>query len=250
MYVLKIGGNELDAPGFLEALATAVAQRGEPVVVVHGGGKTIAGLQRRFGLVPVKLNGLRVTDAETLSVAEMALSGNANKRLVRALLAAGVDAVGLSGVDGGLLRCQKKIVAGGDLGFVGEISSVRASLLHGLLQQGTSVVLSPISLGPEGDAYNVNADEAAAAVAETLKASDLDFVSNVPGVLMQEQLLASLTPAQTETLIREGVIAGGMIPKVQAALAAVARGVVQARIVDLAGLTTDGGTRFSAAVLS
>jgi acetylglutamate kinase len=246
MRVLKIGGNELDTPGFLQGLAETVARRGEPAVLVHGGGRAIAALQERFALQPTKINGLRVTDRESLKVAEMALSGNANKRIVRALLRAGVDAVGLSGVDGFLLRCRRKIVPEGDLGRVGEIHEVRTELLEALLSRSMTVVLSPISLGADGAAYNVNADEAAAAVAEALSAQSLELISNVPGVLRDDEPLGRLSPSQSARLIEIGVISGGMIPKVRAALAAVDRGVTEARIVDLVGLSADGGTRFRA----
>lgn len=244
MHVLKIGGNELDDGDFLQSLACFVAGLSEPVVIVHGGGKAIADLQARLGLATVKVDGLRVTDRESLAVAQMVLSGQANKQIVAALLAAGVDAVGLSGVDGGLLRCQKKQHPTADLGFVGTITQVRASVIRSLWEQGITAVLSPISLGEDGQIYNVNADEAASAVALALHARLLDFISNVPGVLLEGQVIPQLTLVQTEKLISEGIVNGGMIPKVQAALTAVASGVPQARIVNLAGLATAGGTVF------
>ena len=244
MHVLKIGGNELDDVAFLPSLARFVAGLVEPVVIVHGGGKAIADLQARLGLATVKVDGLRVTDTESLAVAQMVLSGQTNKQIVAALLAAGVDAVGLSGVDGGVLRCQKKQHPTADLGFVGTIIQVRASVVQSLLGQGITAVLSPISLGEDGQIYNVNADEAASAVALALNARLLDFISNVPGVLLEGQVIPQLTLVQTEKLIREGIVNGGMIPKVRAALTAVASGVPQARIVNLAGLATAGGTVF------
>ena len=250
MHVLKIGGNELSDPGFLGVLATKVAhmqaETAESSIIVHGGGRAIAGMQAKLGLQPKKVDGLRVTDLESLRVAEMVLSGHSNKIIVKALLAEGVDALGLSGVDGGILRCRKKLHPGVDLEYVGEIVSVRADLLQKLAQMGITAVLSPISLGLDGLTYNVNADEAAAAVAQAVQAEELDFVSNVPGVLKDDQVLAQLTPKETEQLIADGVISGGMIPKVGAALDAIARGVRQARIVDLAGLDTGGGTCFQA----
>jgi acetylglutamate kinase len=172
------------------------------------------------------------------------LSGQANKQIVAALLAAGVDAVGLSGVDGGLLRCQKKQHPTADLGFVGTITQVRARVIRSLWEQGITAVLSPISLGEDGQIYNVNADEAAGAVALAINARLLDFISNVPGVLLEGQVIPQLTLVQAEKLISEGIVSGGMIPKVQAALTAVASGVPQARIVNLAGLATAGGTVF------
>jgi acetylglutamate kinase len=245
MHVLKIGGNELDDADFLVALAQAVARSSEPVVIVHGGGRAIADLQARLGLPTRKVDGLRVTDAESLAVAQMVLSGQANKLIVAAMLAAGVDAIGLSGVDGGLLRCRQKRHPTADLGYVGEIVQVRAELIHKVAMQGMTAVISPISLGLDGQIYNVNADEAASAVALALNASRLNFVSNVPGVLQDERVIPTLTVAQAEQLIRSGVIGDGMVPKVRAALDAVSRGLPQARIVNLSGLIQSGGTTFS-----
>ena len=211
--VIKIGGNEMNAPGFLEELAAQLARlaAAEPLVVVHGGGQDIAALQARLGLEPVKVDGLRVTDAESLAVAQMVLSGHTNKHVVRALLAAGLDAVGLSGVDGGLLRCRKKAHPTVDLGLVGEVTAVRVDLITRLLDAGTLPVISPISLGEDGQIYNVNADEAAGAIAQALPAQALDFVSNVPGVLQDGRLLSTLSPTQAEALISQGIIDGGMI---------------------------------------
>jgi acetylglutamate kinase len=245
MHILKLSGDKLDNEAFLGEFAGYVAAQADPLVVVHGGGRGIADLQAKLGLPAVKVDGLRVTDADSLVVAQMVLSGLANKRLVAALLAAGVDAVGLSGVDGGLLHCAKKAHPTVDLGYVGEITAVRADLLTNLLERGLTAVISPISLGPGHLPYNVNADEVAGAVALALHANLLDFVSNVPGVMADGRILPHLTPAQCDTLRQNGVIHGGMIPKVQAALDAVAQGVAQARIVNLAGLLSNGGTWFS-----
>lgn len=245
--VIKIGGNEMNVAGFLDELAAQIAgmTAEEPVVLVHGGGQEIADLQSRLGIAPRKVDGLRVTDAASLDVAEMVLSGRANKQIVRALLAAGLDAVGLSGVDGRLLAARKKEHPTADLGLVGEIVAVRAHLLQRLLQVGVTPVISPISLGNDGQTYNVNADEAATALAAALEAEALDFVSNVPGVLAEGTLVPHLSPDETEALIAGGVISGGMIPKTRAALDALARGVPRVRIVDLAGLRGGGGTVFS-----
>jgi acetylglutamate kinase len=250
MHVIKIGGNELDNQDFLNGLVTAVSALQTPAVLVHGGGRAIANLQQRLGLEPVKVDGLRVTDADGLAVAEMVLSGQVNKRLVAALLAGGVEAVGLSGVDGGLLRCRRKTHPAVDLGFVGEIVRVNTRLLHALLAQGLTPVISPISLGEDGagtalQVYNVNADEAAAAIAAALSAETLTFLSNVPGVLDRHgRPLTALTPAETAELIAQGVIAAGMVPKVNAALQVLDHGVARTRIVDLAGLANGGGTLF------
>lgn len=247
MRVLKIGGNELGDPHFLASLgqevASLVAAHAEPAVLVHGGGQAIAALQAQLNLPARKVDGLRVTDADSLAAAEMALSGHSNKVIVRALLAAGLDALGVSGVDAGLLRCRKKEHPHADLGYVGEIVTVRADLLRRLADLGLVVVVSPISLGPDGQTYNVNADEAAAAVALALDARELVFISNVPGVLHGGELLPCLTPAAVDDLIAQGVIAGGMVPKVRAALAAVAQGLPRTRVTNLAGLR-DSGTAF------
>ena len=245
MHVLKIGGNELDDPNFLKTLANTVAAADEPTVIIHGGGKAIADLQAKLGLKTVKVDGLRVTDHDSITVAEMVLSAQANKLIVKALLVAGVDAIGLSGVDGGLLRCEKKQHHTADLGFVGQIVKVRADLIQTLIDNGMTVVLSPISLGLDGNTYNVNADEAASAVALAMNADLLSFLSNVPGVIANDQVIPNLTLSETERLIESGVINGGMVPKVRSALDAVEKGLKKARIVNLVGLQAMGGTIFS-----
>jgi acetylglutamate kinase len=246
--VIKIGGNEMNTPGYLwqlaEQTARLAADEGRPPVVVHGGGQDIALWQTRLNLPTIKVDGLRVTDAESLVVAQMVLSGHTNKLIVKAMLAAGLTAIGLSGVDGALLRCHKKPHPTADLGLVGEIEAVNTALLTTLLDAGLTPVVSPISLGVDGLTYNVNADEAAGTIAEALGAARLDLVSNVPGVLNGRAILPSLTAEDVETLIDAGTIAGGMIPKVRTALAAVARGVPLVRIVNLAGLAAGGGTVF------
>ena len=249
MQIIKVGGNELADPAFLQGLAQSVktiqTNTGQPVVIVHGGGQAIADLQSKLGLKTKKVDGLRVTDAASMEVAEMVLSGHSNKLIVKALLAEGVDALGLSGIDGGLLRCHKKEHPTADLGFVGTITKVRAELLQQLVSVGFTAVISPISLGLDGHTYNVNADDAASAVALALKADLLNFVSNVPGVLKDGERIPTLTIAETEALIEQGVITDGMIPKVRAACTAVSQGIPQSRIVNLVGLDSDGGTIFT-----
>lgn len=241
--VLKIGGHEIDDAGFLSGLVAAIGllRRDRAPVLVHGGGKEIARLQTALGLKPRFVAGLRVTDEESLHVAEMVLSGSVNKRLVARLQAAGIPAVGLSGVDGGLLRVQPLAHPAG-LGFVGEVTGVDTGLLNTLLGQGIVPVISPISLGPQGQSYNVNADHAATALARALAARSLAFVTNVPGVLVDGRVADRLTAAQVEDGIACGAISGGMVPKVRAALAVAAAGVPEVRIVDLAGLQDGGGT--------
>ncbi len=247
MQLLKIGGNELGDSTFLKRLAQSVAALDEPVVIVHGGGQAIADMQARLGLPAVKADGLRVTDADSLAVTQMVLSGQTNKDIVVALLSAGVQAAGISGVDGGLLRCVKKQHPQVDLGFVGQIVQVHPQLVEILTGQGIVPVISPISLGLEGQIYNVNADEAAGALAAALGASVLSFISNVPGVLDQDNRpIAQLTTSQTEQLIDRGIIRDGMVPKVRAALSVIDQGVSKVRIVNLSGLASGQGTQFSA----
>lgn len=246
--IIKVGGNEMNTPGFLEELARQIAEMtaatDEPFIVVHGGGQEIAALQSRLGIEPVKVDGLRVTDAASLAVVQMVLSGHTNKAIVKAFLAAGLDAVGISGIDGGLLRCRKKEHPTAELGLVGEIVHVRTNLLNQFATLGIIPIISPISLGEDGQTYNVNADEAAGAIAYALSARMLDFVSNVPGVLQGDRLLPTLTPSRAAALINDGVITGGMIPKVRTALDALDRGVAQVRIVNLSGLGKNAGTTF------
>lgn len=246
MQVIKVGGNELGDRDFLNELAASVLAMEGPVIIVHGGGEAVTAMQRKLGQEPTKVDGLRVTDAETLEISQMVLSGYANKAIVAALVSAGIDAVGISGVDGGLLRCVKKQHPTRDLGYVGQIVAVRSRFLHGLLDQGLLPVISPISLGSEGQIYNVNADEAAAAIATSMQVKMLNFISNVPAVLDHENKpIPALTPELTEKLIRSGIIYGGMVPKVRAALDVVDQGVPKARIVSLSGLANGAGTTIS-----
>lgn len=253
--VLKVGGSELEnilpeAEGdFVAGLIAAVRalQQDAAVVLVHGGGKTIANLQTRLGLEARFVDGLRVTDDASLDVAEMVLSGLTNKRLVARFVAAGVRAVGLSGVDDGLIRVRRLSQPGKDWGWVGEVTGTDVALLEMLLAHGIVPIVSPISLGIDGHSYNVNADHAAAALAVALNARELVFISNVPGVLAgpQKACVPLLSTDEVEALIAAGEINGGMIPKVRSALAVLERGVAQARIVNLEGLVNGGGTCFT-----
>jgi len=243
-WVIKISGHELDCPAVVEQLAGVVKTLGRPVVIVHGGGKEISALQTQLGITPQYIDGQRVTDALSLAIVEMVLCGVINKRLVRTFVSAGVDAQGLSGVDRGFIRAQKLQHPAGDFGFTGQVTAVRVEVLTDLLALGSTPVIAPVCLG-NGHNYNVNADLVAGAVAVALDADRLIFLSNVPGVLHEGTVIDRLTPGAVETLIAEGVISGGMIPKVQAAVTALRAGVRQAAITHLAGLAASGGTVFS-----
>ena len=246
MKLLKIGGVQLEDARFLSELAGALAAEKTPLAIVHGGGRAIAALQQQLGIEPAHVEGLRVTDAESLDVAEMVLCGKINKRIVAALLAAGVDALGLSGVDRGLLRCRRKVHPSAELGYVGEIVEVRALVVHELQRAGVTLVIAPISLGRDGQRYNVNADEAAGALAAALPAEQLLFLSDVPGVLQNGAPLPRLTETEALALIESGVVQAGMVTKVRAAVSAIENGVAQARIVDLPGLHSGAGTTIAA----
>ncbi|HEX8903343.1 MAG TPA: acetylglutamate kinase [Longimicrobiaceae bacterium] len=242
--VVKVGGNEVDDPEWTLRLCSLVAEHGGPVVIVHGGGKEVSTLQRALGAEPEWKDGLRVTTPEGMRAVAMVLSGVVNKRLVSALITAGADAVGVSGEDGALLRA--KLARGGALGRIGEIEEVRADLLRAWLGQGLVPVVSPVSRGPGGEPLNVNADDAAAAVAAAMEAEELLFVSNVPGVMADGATLETVGAGEVEALIADGTAQGGMAPKLRAAARAADR-VGSVRIGGLEMLTNHAaGTRIVA----
>ncbi len=244
--VIKVGGGELDDPAFVAQFAESIARMkraGAQPIIVHGGGKALTQLLAMMDAPTQFVDGLRVTDARTRDAALMVLSGLANKKLVAALIGRGVDAVGLSGLDAGLIRVERFNDA---LGFVGRPVSARASLIAAWLAQGLTPVIAPMSLGADGEIYNVNADHVAGAIAVAVDAGMLTFVTNVPGVLGPDRsLIPHLSAAQVEAMIADGAIFGGMIPKVRAALEALDAGVRRVRITDLGGLAGDGGTVFT-----
>ncbi len=243
--LIKVGGNELGDPEFVRGLAGAIVWlqgQEKRLILVHGGGKEIAAWQKRLGLVPRFIEGLRVTDDDSLAVAEMVLSARTNKALVAQFLGVGLLSAGISGVDGGLLIVEKMEHPAGDLGWVGRIVGTDTILLRALLAGGFLPVVSPISLGRDGHSYNVNADHAAQALAVAMGATSLIFVSNVPGVQADGKVVGSLMPEQAERWIADGTISGGMIPKVRSALQTVAAGVPRAMITNLAGLRNESGT--------
>lgn len=242
--VLKIGGNQVEDETFLAGFVAAVKALlpQHAVVIVHGGGKEISDLHERLGVGFETVEGLRATSPESMKLVEMVLNGTVNTRLVRWLVNAGVAALGLSGIDLGLVRTTPMTVKGQSLGLVGQVGPVNGEALLRLLGLGLTPVISPVSLGMDGLAHNVNADHVAAGVAKAIGAGKLIFVSNVPGVRVDGRTIPALGLAQVEALIAAGQITGGMIPKVRAATDAVERGVSQAVITDLAGLATGSGT--------
>ncbi|HEU4783987.1 MAG TPA: acetylglutamate kinase [Ktedonobacterales bacterium] len=216
--VIKLGGSTLDNQR--DALEDIVWLRGLGAhpVLVHGGGPEINDWLERVGLPRRFERGLRVTDAATLDVVRMVLAGKVNGDLVRLLVSLGGRAIGLTGIDGGLLHARQ-IAA--DLGYVGAITTVDAGVITALSAAGFIPVIAPIALGDEDTVLNVNADDAAADLARGLSATKLLYLSDVPGVLdAQGRLLSELTDHEVRALIDQGVISGGMIPKAEAALRA------------------------------
>ena len=245
--VAKLGGNELDRPGWLEECARAL-KLVDPLVVVHGGGEAITAWSRRLDLPVEKRDGKRVTTPQVAEVVEMVLAGPVNRQIVSALRAAGLDALGLSGVDGGLLAARR---VAGDLGAVGEITSVRAALLQSLLLAGLTPVLAPVAPDPNaaGVPLNINADDAACAVAAALGASELLFVSDIPGVEVNGATQAEIAAPDIEGLIAAGTARDGMAAKLRAAAAALRGGARVVRIGDLDLFRNPAaGTRIVAAV--
>lgn len=238
--VVKVGGNEVEDALWVRDLALSLADC-RPLVVVHGGGREVSALQASFGVEPEWRDGLRVSSADTVRIASMVLSGVVNKRLVAALLSVGVDALGVSGEDGALITADAAM--GGALGRTGVVVDVRADLIRALLGLGLVPVISPISRGRDGAPFNVNADDAAAAIAAALGAERLLFVSNIAGVIVGDVVAERLVIEEAEVAIRAGAVTGGMAPKVRAAARAAAAGVSDVRIGDMDLLTGGAGTR-------
>jgi acetylglutamate kinase len=229
---IKIGGATVDAEGLLRELARsikALLPDSQPIII-HGGGKDIARhlelLNKEFTFV----EGMRVTDSEMVKIVQMVLSGDVNKRIVNALLLEGVNAAGFSGVDSDLFVASKMFMRGQDIGFVGKIDKVNTELISILSQNKIIPVISPISRDAAGCVYNVNADLAASELAMALKADDLIFISDVPGVLIDNNVVKEIRTSEIEDLITRGHITGGMIPKLRSASEAVNRGVGRVHI--------------------
>jgi acetylglutamate kinase len=243
--VIKYGGNAMVDEELKRGFARDVVLMklvGMNPVVVHGGGPQIGNLLERIGKKSEFVDGLRVTDRETIDVVEMVLGGLVNKSIVALINAQGGRAVGLSGKDGGMIQARKLLLRQSqsdnegeviDIGQVGEIEQINPEVVDTLDQANFIPVIAPIGAGADGEAYNINADTVAGSLAVTLKAEKLILLTNTPGVLnSDDQLLERLSETEAQDLIRQGVISGGMLPKVQCALEAVAGGVRTATISD------------------
>lgn len=232
--VVKIGGVALDSEQVLQKCAFAVAELakdGHQVAVVHGGGTMLTRTLNRLGKQTEFVQGLRVTDAETRDVAVMVLAGMVNKKLVKAILAAGRPAMGLCGGDGGSFLARKKKTSGQDLGFVGEICSVEARWLEAIWSQEGIPVISSVAIGSDGEYYNVNADQMASACAAACHADALIFLTDVPGVRAADGgVMRWLHLNEVPALVQSSVISGGMLPKLEACADALRRGVGRVRI--------------------
>ena len=237
--VVKYGGNALAGTSEHDALSVfaenIVLMRlvGMRPVVVHGGGPQISDLMSRLGKEPEFVDGLRVTDAETVSIARMVLKGQVNPQIVAAINVHGRYAVGVSGVDGGLIRAA---TADPKLGYVGEVTEINPDVLHGLLDDEFIPVIATIGSDETGQAYNINADTVAGAIAEALGAEKLVYLTDIEGLRRDiddpNTLIRQTTADELDALVADGTVAGGMIPKVVSCIHAVRHGVRNAHILD------------------
>jgi len=241
--VVKFGGNAMVDTALQENFARDVVLLklvGMNPVVVHGGGPQIEQVLARLGKKGEFVQGMRVTDAETMDVVEMVLGGAVNKDIVTLINRAGGKAVGLTGQDGGFIRARKLLIQSRDnpsesidIGQVGEIESIDPSVITALEAGGFIPVVAPIGIGSEGESFNINADLVAGKLAEVLKAEKLVLLTNTPGVLdAQGQLLTGITPRQIDEMVETGVLSGGMLPKISSALDAARSGVKAVHIID------------------
>jgi acetylglutamate kinase len=202
-------------------------------VIVHGGGPRIGATLERLGKQSTFVDGLRVTDDETMDVVEMVLGGKVNHEIVELVQQGGGRAIGLTGSDGGMIRVRRRTKDGRDIGRVGEVVGVDPAAIAAVADAGFVPVIAPIGVGEDGRTYNVNADEAAGAIAQALRAEKLILLTDVPGVLDGEgALIPELSRDRAQQLIQSGVIKGGMIPKLDCCLAAVQGGVARAHVID------------------
>ncbi len=241
--VIKYGGNAMTDPALQDCFARDVVLLklvGMNPVVVHGGGPQINDLLDRLGKKGTFIQGMRVTDEETMDVVEMVLGGQVNKDIVNLINRHGGKAVGLTGQDGNFIRAKKLLMANKevpgefiDIGSVGDITGIDPSIIEFLDTGDFIPVIAPIGVGPEGETYNINADVVAGKLAEILKAEKLILLTNTPGVLdKQGNLLTGLTPKQVDEMVEDGTLSGGMLPKISSALDAARSGVKSVHIID------------------
>ena len=241
--VVKFGGNAMTDEALKAGFARDVVLLklvGMNPVVVHGGGPQIEDMLTRLGKKGEFIQGMRVTDRETMDVVEMVLGGQVNKEVVELINQAGGKAVGLTGQDGAFIRARKMLLPSKesgngkvDIGQVGEIESIDPAVIGALEQGGFIPVVAPIATGADGTTYNINADLVAGKLAEVLRAEKLVVLTNTPGVLDKDgKLLTGLTPRKIDDLVAKGVISGGMLPKIGSALDAARNGVKSVHIID------------------
>ena len=236
--VVKYGGRAMTDEALKQKViqdVTLLKLVGFKPIIVHGGGKEISKWVGKIGKEPEFINGLRVTDAETMEVAEMVL-GKVNKSLVQLVESLGVRAIGISGKDGGLLKVEKKYSQGEDIGFVGEIKEVDAQILYDLLEKDFLPIVCPVGMDEEFQTYNINADDAACAIARAMKAEKLAFLTDIEGVYKDPKdpstLISELPVEEAKKLIKEGYIGGGMLPKLNNCMDAIEHGVSRVHILD------------------
>lgn len=236
--VVKYGGSAMVDETLKERViqdVTLLKLVGFKPIIVHGGGKAISRWVEKAGKKPEFINGLRVTDEETMEIAEMVL-GRVNKSLVSMVEGLGVAAAGISGKDGGLLRVRKKYSDGQDIGFVGEVTSVAPKILYDLLERDYLPIVAPVGLDEECNTYNINADDAACAIAKAVGADKLVFLTDVEGLYRdfedKSSFISRISAGDAEELIAEGMIGGGMLPKLGNCTSAIRNGVNRVHILD------------------
>ena len=236
--VVKYGGSAMLDEKLQESVIKDVALLklvGMQPIIVHGGGKEISKWLGYMGKESEFVEGLRVTDADTIEVAEMVLN-KVNKHLVQMMEKLGVKAAGISGKDGGLLKVDKKLADGEDIGFVGDVKEVNADIIYDLLEKDFLPIIAPIGLDDEYNTYNINADDAACAIAKAINAEKLAFLTDTEGVYMDKDdsstVISEMTVSEAEKLIEDGIIAGGMLPKIKNCMDAIKNGVSRVHILD------------------
>ncbi len=241
--VIKYGGNAMTEPQLKESFAIDVVLHklvGMNPVVVHGGGPQINEMLDKLGKKGEFIQGMRVTDEETMDIVEMVLGGHVNKEIVNLINQKGGKAVGLTGQDGNFIHAKKLLMASLsnpeemiDVGQVGDITKIDPSIINFLDSGDFIPVIAPIGVGPDGETYNINADVVAGKLAEVLSAEKLILLTNTPGVLDKKgNLLTGLTPKQIDDLVEDGTLSGGMLPKIGSALDAARSGVKSVHIID------------------